>query len=101
MNERANQALLESGFSEAFVWVFPTASTSRWGKQREGSGLTGTPLGVLPRGRCAAAIGPEMEISKGAVAMWSKDFLTPGGFCLSPSSLSTCPGGLQNSVPNT
>lgn len=96
MNERANQALLETAHGEwasAGVWI----SCGVWAC-RSGGRVAPT-LAVLPGTRCVGAAGTDTGSSKGAV--WSKDFLAPGGLCPSPSGLSTCLVGLQNSVPNT
>ena len=96
MNEHTDQALLESGFG-GFSHSSHRQGESSW---KEVHLLPSAPT-LLPGGWFAAATGTDTGTTKGAAVMLSKGFLAPGGLCLSPSGLSTCLGGLQNSMPNT
>lgn len=79
--------------------AMPTASVGGVGTEAD-VGRTPT-LAVLPRGRFMEATGTDTGATIGAATVPSKVVLDPGGLCLSPSALSTCLGGLQDSGPNT
>ena len=56
---------------------------------------------LLPGGRLAGATGTDTGTPKAAAAGLPRLSLAPRGLCPSPSGLSTCLEGLQNSMPNT